>query len=98
MSTETAALRLRKPVAHGFIGWPGIAPGGTCFMQGAAPVGPSGEGETMGKIAALLLLAVMVIQIIRPLGFPGLRRRGDFWKIALAAIFIMMLTVLLRPE
>jgi len=35
-------------------------------------------------IGALLLLA-MVVQIIKPLGLPGLKRRGDFWKIAIIA-------------
>ena len=52
----------------------------------------------MAKIISLLLLAVMVVQIIRPLGLPGLRKRGDFWKIALVAIAVMMLTVLIRPD
>jgi hypothetical protein len=39
----------------------------------------------------------MVLHILRPLGLPGLRRRMDFWKIAVAAIALMMLTVLVRP-
>jgi ABC-type branched-subunit amino acid transport system permease subunit len=52
----------------------------------------------MAKIISLLLLGLMVVQIIRPLGLPGLRKRGDFWKIALIAIAAMMLTVLVRPE
>ena len=45
---------------------------------------------------ALLLLAAMGVHIVRPLGFPGLRKRGDFWKIAVLAIAVMMLTELLR--
>jgi hypothetical protein len=51
----------------------------------------------MGKILALLLLAVMVLHIVRPLNLPGLRNRGDFWKIAVAAIVVMMVTALARP-
>jgi hypothetical protein len=51
----------------------------------------------MGKILALLLLVGMIAHIVRPLGLPGLKRRADFWKIAVAAIAIMMLTVLVRP-
>lgn len=51
----------------------------------------------MGKILALLLFAAMAVHLIRPLGLPGLRHRRDFWKIAVAAIAIMMLTVLIRP-
>lgn len=51
----------------------------------------------MGKILALLLFGAMLIHIIKPLNLPGLRYRSDFWKIAVAAIAIMMLTVLIRP-
>jgi hypothetical protein len=51
----------------------------------------------MGKILALLLVAAMAVQIARPLNLPGLKRRGDFWKIAVVAIAAMMLTALLRP-
>lgn len=51
----------------------------------------------MAKIISLLLFVAMVVQLIRPLGLPGLRKRGDFWKIALVALAVMMLTVLVRP-
>jgi ABC-type branched-subunit amino acid transport system permease subunit len=51
----------------------------------------------MAKAISLLLLALMAVHIIRPLGLPGLRKRGDFWKIAVVAIAVMMLTVLARP-
>ncbi len=51
----------------------------------------------MGKVLPLLLLGVMLLHVIRPLGLPGLRRRADAWKIAVAAIVAMMLTVLIRP-
>lgn len=51
----------------------------------------------MAKTISILLLLVMIAHIIRPLGLPGLRKRGDFWKIALVALGIMMLTVLIRP-
>ncbi|WP_139790580.1 hypothetical protein [Rhizobium rhizosphaerae] len=51
----------------------------------------------MSKALALLLLLAMAVQLLKPLGFPGLRRRRDFWKIAVAAIAVMMLTVLIRP-
>lgn len=51
----------------------------------------------MAKAILLVLLLAMIVQIIRPLGLPGLRRRGDFWKIALVAFAVMMLTVLIRP-
>ena len=51
----------------------------------------------MSKILPALLIAVMLLHLIRPLGLPGLRRRGDFWKIAVVVIGLMMLTVLIRP-
>ncbi|MFC3074385.1 hypothetical protein [Shinella pollutisoli] len=51
----------------------------------------------MSKILPALLLVAMLLQLVRPLGLPGLRRRADFWKIAVAAIVLMMLTVAIRP-
>jgi len=48
----------------------------------------------MAKILALLLLAAMVLHIIRPLGLPGLKKRGDFWKIAVVALAATSLTAL----
>lgn len=50
----------------------------------------------MTKILSLLILAMMVAHLIRPLGLPGLRRRGDFWKLALVALGAIVLTVALR--
>lgn len=47
----------------------------------------------MTKILPVLLLALMGLHIIKPLGLPGLRRRGDFWKIAALAILVMALIV-----
>jgi hypothetical protein len=50
----------------------------------------------MAKVIALVLLAAMLIQIIKPLGLPGFRKRADFWKIAVVALAAMMLTTLVR--
>lgn len=47
----------------------------------------------MSKILPVLLLALMALHIIKPLGLPGMKRRGDFWKIAVIAIFAMALAV-----
>ncbi|MBX3579080.1 MAG: hypothetical protein KF723_17920 [Rhizobiaceae bacterium] len=49
----------------------------------------------MTKALALLFLLAMSVQIIRPLGLPGLKRRGDAWKIAAAALAMFSLTVVL---
>ncbi|MBO3761890.1 hypothetical protein J5J10_21120 [Ciceribacter sp. L1K23] len=51
----------------------------------------------MTKIIGLLLILAMVVQIIKPLGLPGLRRRRDFWKIAIIAFVIWSVTLLIRP-
>ncbi len=40
----------------------------------------------MTKLLALVIIGMMVIQLIKPLGWPGLKRRGDFWKLALLAM------------
>ncbi len=50
----------------------------------------------MTQLIALLLMLAMVIQLIKPLGLPGLRRRTDFWKIALIAFAIWALALLGR--
>lgn len=49
----------------------------------------------MSKVFTLLMLAAMVIQIIKPLGLPGLKKRSDFWKLALIAIGAIGLTAAL---
>ncbi len=51
----------------------------------------------MTKFLALVIAALMVVHIIRPLGLPGLKRRADFWKIGLAAVAAIVLTVAIRP-
>ncbi|WP_167377588.1 hypothetical protein [Agrobacterium genomosp. 13] len=51
----------------------------------------------MTKAIGLFLLLAMVVQIIRPLGLPGLKKRGDCWKIAVATFVIWSVTLLLRP-
>jgi len=49
----------------------------------------------MTKILSLLVLGLMIAHIIKPLGLPGLKKRADFWKLALFAIGAISLTVLL---
>ena len=48
----------------------------------------------MSKLIALLILALMIVQIIKPLGLPGLRERRDFWKLAVLALAAISLTAL----
>ena len=49
----------------------------------------------MSKLLALVILGLMAVQLIRPLGLPGLRRRQDFWKLAVVALAAISATVLL---
>ncbi len=50
----------------------------------------------MTKVIFLLLLLVMVAHLIRPLGLPGLKKRGDFWKIAVFAFLAVTVVVVLQ--
>ena len=52
----------------------------------------------MSKLFSVLFILLMAVHLVRPLGLPGLRRRGDFWKIALAGLFVFGAIVLIRPE
>ncbi len=49
----------------------------------------------MTKILSLLIVGLMIAHVIKPLGLPGLKKRSDFWKLAVFAIAAISLTVLL---
>lgn len=49
----------------------------------------------MTRILSLLILAMMLVHLIRPLGLPGLKQRRDVWKIAIFALGTIRATVLL---
>ena len=51
----------------------------------------------MVKILSIIVVLAMILHLIRPLGLPGLRRRGDVWKLAVGFFVVMMITVLVRP-
>ena len=50
----------------------------------------------MTKAIGVLLLLAMVVHIIKPLGLPALRRRADFWKIAIFAFAIWTVALLVN--
>jgi hypothetical protein len=50
----------------------------------------------MTKLISALLVLAMAVQVIKPIGLPGLRRRSDFWKIAVLAFAALILTIGLR--
>ncbi len=54
----------------------------------------AGSFTTMLKILPLLLILLMALHLIKPLGWPGMKKRGDFWKIAAGAIFAMLIIVI----
>jgi hypothetical protein len=49
----------------------------------------------MTKLLALVIVGFMVIQLIKPIGWPGLKRRSDFWKLALIAMAAISLAAVL---
>jgi hypothetical protein len=50
---------------------------------------------SMSKLLALVIIGMMAIQLIKPLGWPGLKRRSDFWKLALLAMAAISITAVL---
>jgi hypothetical protein len=50
----------------------------------------------MTKALAILLILAMGVQIIKPIGLPGLKRRMDFWKLTLVAFVIWAIALLGR--
>lgn len=57
--------------------------------------GMSCSMASMSKALSLLILALMAVHLVKPLGLPGLRKRRDFWKLAVLALAAISLTVVL---
>ncbi len=55
----------------------------------------AGAAQRMTKALSIVIILIMIVQIIKPLGLPGLRKRSDFWKLALGALGLISLTVVL---
>lgn len=73
-----------------------IAKGVQRFLVAAAlTLAETGENSVTKAIAVLLLLA-MAVHIIKPLGLPGLKRRADFWKIAIFAFAIWTVALVIN--
>ncbi len=49
----------------------------------------------MTKLLAFVIIGFMLIQVIKPIGWPGLKRRSDFWKLALLAMAAISLAAVL---
>lgn len=52
----------------------------------------------MTKVIPVLGIIMMALHIIWPLNLPGLRKRRDFWKIAVAMGVAIVLTAVLRDH
>lgn len=74
--------------------WPAAHPVRTAFRFDRPEAGWSKHGMT--KLLSVLMVLAMAVQVIKPLGLPGLRQRRDFWKIALGAMAGLALVIALR--
>ncbi len=61
------------------------------------PTDPTDFEPPVTKAFSLLIILIMAVQLVYPLGLPGLKRRRDFWKLALVALGVIALTILIRP-
>jgi len=52
----------------------------------------------MTKIISVIVALAIIAHLIRPLGLPGLTRRADAWKLAIAALVIIVVVTVIRPE
>ncbi|MEM5582475.1 MULTISPECIES: hypothetical protein [unclassified Roseibium] len=49
----------------------------------------------MTKVLILLLFLVAAIQVIKPLGWPGLKKRSDAWKLVAGVVAVTFASVIL---
>ncbi|UES58123.1 hypothetical protein GFK91_22400 [Roseibium aggregatum] len=47
------------------------------------------------KIILLLLFMIAAIQVIKPLGWPGLKKRSDAWKLVAGVVCVTFASVIL---
>ena len=67
--------------------------------KGADYVAFRTEGtKSLTKVIPILGMILMALHIIWPLNLPGLRKRRDFWKIAVVMGIAVMLTAVLRDH
>ena len=51
----------------------------------------------MTKLIVLLFVLAMGLHVLKPFDVPLLRKRSDFWKIAVIGLVIMLVAITLRP-
>lgn len=52
----------------------------------------------MTKVIPIIGLLLMALHLLWPLNLPGLRKRRDFWKIAVVMGVAIVVTALLREQ
>lgn len=50
----------------------------------------------MSTLFSVFVVLAMLVQIIKPLGVPGLRKRSDFWKLPLAGFVVLVAVTALQ--
>jgi hypothetical protein len=50
----------------------------------------------MTKILSFIFIVIMALHLLRPLGLPGLKKRKDFWKIAVGAVLAILIVGISR--
>jgi hypothetical protein len=50
----------------------------------------------MTKVLAIVIMLMMAIQLIKPIGLPGLRQRRDCWKLAVFALAAISVAALVN--
>ncbi|MEP3047661.1 MAG: hypothetical protein ABJL55_12015 [Roseibium sp.] len=48
----------------------------------------------MTKILGIFLVLIAAIQVIKPLGWPGLKKRSDAWKLVAGVVVITFASVI----
>jgi len=48
------------------------------------------------RILSIAIILAMIIQLIRPLGLPGLKTRADAWKLAVAALVTIAIVAMTK--
>jgi hypothetical protein len=67
--------------------------------KGADYVASRSKGpESLTKVIPIIGLLLMALHVVWPLNLPGLRKRRDFWKIAVAMGVAIIFTALLRDQ
>jgi hypothetical protein len=54
--------------------------------------------KSLTKVIPIIGMILMALHIIWPLNLPGLRKRRDFWKIAVVMGIAIVFTALLRDQ